>query len=163
MSSFLDTLAALRVAYILVTPIENTEAYKLGLLDISGKTIRKAETSEEKNSTSALHRLVWNLKRIIGLIPGGKTRIGSLAAAYLLMREAVENNWTEERLTEETLTRFNDLCESECMELDLIMDKLIEDINEDAPANSSGVPVATDTPTNKLADMQRRKKLRVLE
>ena len=161
-ASILDSIAALRVAYLLITPIENTAAYKLGLLDQDGKTIRKAETPEEKNSTSMLHRLCWNLKRMIGLIPGGKTRIGSLAAAYLLMKEAVENKWSEAELNEQCLTRFSELCETECPELDGILDELYR-IDEDAPANATGAAVSTDTPTKRLGSLVKRKKFKVLE
>ena len=161
-ASILDSIAALRVAYLLITPIENTAAYKLGLLDADGKTIRKAVTSEEKNSTSMLHRLCWNLKRMIGIIPGGKTRIGSLAAAYLLMREAVENNWTEAELNEQCLSRFNELCEAECPELDDILDELYH-IVEDAPANATGAAVSTDTPTKRLDSLVKRKKFKAIE
>ncbi len=153
-----DTAIALRIVWLLVTPIETTNAFKLGLIDKDGKTIRSAETPEEKNATSMLHRLVWNLKRMIGLIPGGSTRIGSLAAAYLLMREAVENGWSESELNEQVLLRFNVIQESMEIdeELDSILDELIE-LAEDAPANVTGVAVSTDTPTVKGALLKRKK------
>lgn len=134
-----DTMIALRVVYLLVTPIQNTDAFKLGLIDADGKTIKKAETAKEKNSTSMLHRLCWNIKRIIGLIPGGATKIGSLTAAYLLMKEAYENEWSEEQLNEQVLVQFNILAEDKPAndELSSLLDKL-SDLYEDAPANAAG-------------------------
>jgi hypothetical protein len=155
-ASILDSIAALRVAYLLINPIENTAAYNLGLIDINGKTVRKAVTSDEKKSTSMLHRLSWNLKRMISLIPGGSTRIGSAAAAFLLMKEAVEHNWTEAELNEQCLSRFNELCESECPELDKLFEELSV-LEEDAPVNATGTAVSTDIPTDRLFTMKRRK------
>jgi hypothetical protein len=160
-ASILDSIAALRVAYLLITPIENTSAFKLGLLDADGKTIRKASTSEEKKSTSMLHRMCWNLKRMIGLVPGGSTRIGSLAGAYLLMREAVENDWSEAELNEQFVYRFNELCEAECPELDSLLEELNR-LEEDVPANATGAAVSTDIAPKRLGDMARRKKLKVI-
>lgn len=140
----LDTAAALRVAYLLVTPIEKTDAYKLGLIDADGKTVRKAKTAEEKKATNPLARMCWNIKRMIGLIPGGKTRIGSLAAAYLLMKEAYENDWTEEMLAEQTILQFNTLCESQ-EKIDELTEFLMM-VSEDAPANATGAATSTDGP-----------------
>jgi hypothetical protein len=157
----IDNIMALRVAYLLITPIENTEAFKLGLIDKDGKTVRKATTSAEDNATSMLHRLCWNLKRVIGLVPGGSTRIGSLAAAYLLMKEAYEQEIPEEQLTEHVLMKFDSLCETECPELDTLLDE-INKLYEDAPANATGAAVSTDIPTKKLG-LARRKKLKVID
>ena len=159
MARIVDTIIALRIAWLLITPIESTDAYKLGLIDRDGKTVKKADSSEEKNATSPLHRLVWNLKRMISLIPGGSTRIGSLAATYLLMREAYEQEWDEKRLNEEFVERFSSLCESENTPegLDEALDKLIE-LVEDAPANATGGAVSTDVPTKLDKGLVRRKK-----
>ena len=65
MARIIDNVIALRIIYLLVQPFEQTDAFKLGLIDASGKKLKKAETREEKNSTSMLHRLVWNLKRMM--------------------------------------------------------------------------------------------------
>lgn len=166
----LDTMMALRVVYLLVTPVQNTEAFKLGLIDADGKTIKKAETAKEKNATSMLHRLCWNLKRIIGLIPGGSSKIGSLTAAYLLMKEAYENEWTEDQLNESAVLNFNTLCESNEVDEDLsrLLDQLA-DLYEDAPANasSSGGTFMPDTggvaKNDPKLGLVKRKKLKAIE
>lgn len=145
-----DNLIALRIIYLLVTPFESTDAYKFGLIDASGKPLHKASSSEEKNSTSMLHRLVWNLKRIINLAPGGSTRIGSMAAAYLLVREALENDWSEAKLVEEVYTKYNTLEQIRFLEEEILIEhclEMIDYLNEDAPANATGGGVSTDTPT----------------
>lgn len=146
-----DNLIALRIIYLLVTPFEQTDAYKMGLIDSNGKPLKKAETPKEKNSTSMLHRLVWNLKRIINLAPGGSTKIGSLAAAYLLVKEGLDKEWTPNKLAEEYVLRSSIIEES----IDEKTEKLIEDCiryiknleEEGAPANSTGTNVSTDVPT----------------
>jgi hypothetical protein len=96
----IDNTIALRIIYLLVKPIQDTDAFKLGLINAQGETIRKAKTSQEKKSTSMLHRLCWRIKRVFALVPGGKTRIGSLAAAYLLVRESVNKNLSEDQATQ---------------------------------------------------------------
>jgi hypothetical protein len=161
MGKIIDTAIALRVIYILVTPIETTNAFKLGLIDISGKTIKKSSTPEENAATNPLLRMCWNLKRIISIIPGGSTRIGSLAAAYLLMKESIENDWTERELSEQCLIRFEELCECECSEMDGLLEELAV-LYEDAPANSTGSSVSTDIPIKKFA-LIKRKQLKSIE
>ncbi len=148
-----DTILALRIVWILITPIENTDAFKLGLIDADGKTVRKAKTREENQATSPLHRLVWNLKRLIGLIPGGNTRIGSLASAYLLMKESLQQNWDQATLEQQVKTRFNSLCEDQerNQEVDLLLDNLLI-LAEDAPVNATGPAVSTDVPTKRMLD-----------
>ena len=161
----IDTIIALRILWLLITPIETTDAFKLGLINADGKTIKKARTSEEKDATSSLKRLVWNLKRIISVVPGGSTRIGSLAAAYLLMKECYQERWTAQELEEKAGERFQSLCESTLVqeatnaELDAMFDLLIA-LDEDAPANATGAAVSTDIPVKRIfgkKDIIRRK------
>ena len=73
----------------LVTPFDQWDAYKTGLIDKDGKVIvSKADrTPEQDKSFGYFDRLVANLKKLLGKIPGGKTRIASFAAALLLLRE----------------------------------------------------------------------------
>lgn len=162
MAKLIDTAIALRVLYILVTPIESTEAFKLGLIDSSGKTIRKAKTDEEKNSTSMLHRMCWNLKRIINLVPGGSTRIGSLVAGWALMKEAYEQDWSQDKLTEEAVIRFATLCESYNPIFDSLIEEMLDLLDEDAPTNATGAPVSTDVPM-KIGNVARRKKFKTID
>lgn len=141
----LDNLLAIRILWLLVTPFENTDAYKLGVISNTGEFLKKAKTTEEKNSTSMLHRLVWRIKKFINLVPGGKTKIGSIVAAYALVRECYEtdNMFPDDQHLNE---QFDDT-------------HLIEDFDdvleyaacllEDAPANAAGAAVSTDAPAIK--------------
>ena len=73
----------------LVTPFDQWDAYKTGLIDKDGKVIvSKADrTPEQDKSFGYFDRLVANLKKLLGKVPGGKSRIASFAAALLLLRE----------------------------------------------------------------------------
>lgn len=99
MGRAIDLLITYRVIKLLVTPWEKHDAYKLGIIDDKGKVLRKArtlKTSEEKKSYTLLHRFVFNLKRLIDIVPGGKSKLGSYAAALgLLLKEEKEINSIE--------------------------------------------------------------------
>jgi len=73
----------------LVTPFDQWDAYKTGLIDKNGKVIvdKADRTPEQNKSFGYFDRLVANLKKLLGKIPGGKSRIASFAAALLLLRE----------------------------------------------------------------------------
>ena len=74
----------------LVTPFEKTEAFKLGIIDKDGKILKKRrdlETKEEKSAYNLSDTLVWNLKKILGKIPLGKSKLASYAAALYLIKE----------------------------------------------------------------------------
>jgi|TARA_B100000768_G_C11281845_1_gene379080 hypothetical protein len=77
-----DLVYTLRFLRLLTTPWENTGAFEAGLIDGSGKVIKKAVTPEDKNVYNAFHKLVFNIKR---LLPG--KRFGSYAAALFLLKE----------------------------------------------------------------------------
>jgi hypothetical protein len=139
---------------LLTVPFEKTDAFKYGLIDANGNKLKNAKTPEEKNSTSMLHRLVWNIKKVFALVPGGKTRIGSLAAAYLLVRESVEAQHSEDQALIHFRENFDRVWNLPFEERDLVEDAF-EALSEDAPANSTGAGVATDTPVKKSKIVRR--------
>jgi hypothetical protein len=141
-----DNLAAIRLIWLLATPFEKFDAFKLGLIDANGNKLKKAETSEEKNATSMLHRLVWNLKKMIALVPGGKTRIGSLVAAYLLVREAEEKGYNEFQLEEEIVSKFQVLRSIRFIEEELLVERALNLLEDGAAAivNVTGPATSTD-------------------
>jgi hypothetical protein len=100
----IDNLIALRILTLLTTPFNQTDAYKLGIIDDEGKVLRKyntLQTSDEKDSVNYLKRLVFNLKRMMNLIPGGDNRIKNLAAAMFLIKESYENENDENLISEQ--------------------------------------------------------------
>ena len=88
MARGIDTVIVFRVLKLLTTPWKEQPAFEHGLIDEKGKrTKKKPSTSKEKDAYTLLHRLVFNLKRIMEMIPFGKTRIASYAAALFLIKE----------------------------------------------------------------------------
>lgn len=82
-----DLYYTYRFIKVLTTPWKDTDAYKLGLLDDKGTSLRKAKTSEEKDAVTVFFRLAFNFKRILEKLPFGKSRLSSYAAALFLLRE----------------------------------------------------------------------------
>lgn len=84
-----DLVYTFRFLKLLVTPFEETNAYKNGIIDANGKRIKskKITTSDEKSTYTPFHRLVFNIKKLIQVAPGGKSRIASYAAALFLLKE----------------------------------------------------------------------------
>lgn len=155
MSNYLDNLIAFRVLYALTTPFDKTPAFKAGVIDAAGNILVKADkrTPEQRDAYDVLDRLVFSLKRLLGKIPGGKSDIASLAAAYWLIREAHSNG-----LDTIDAVRANMIFESVdskyTAEQRLVRQylSLIEDTGggglvSTAPiANTTGVGVSTDQP-----------------
>mgnify|MGYP006079286269 FL=1 len=92
MGRIIDTLIVFRILKLLTTPWEKQKAYQLGIIDKMGKRIQDKEisTAEEKNSFDLLHRLVFNLKKIINKVPFGKSAFASYAVALLLLKEETQ-------------------------------------------------------------------------
>jgi len=99
MGRAIDLLITYRIIKLLVTPFEKQEAYKYGIIDKDGKVLRKTKdlvTAKEKDAYTVLHRFVFNLKRLINIIPGGKSKLGTYAAALgLLLKEQKDINAVE--------------------------------------------------------------------
>ena len=84
-----DLAYTFRFLKLLVTPFKDTDAYKLGIIDESGKRVRSVplDSSEKKSAYTAFHRLVYNIKKLLAKIPGGSSSIASYAAALYLIKE----------------------------------------------------------------------------
>ena len=100
----IDSLIVFRILKMLTTDFKKTPAYKFGFIDKDGNRIKflpdpknknqmlpnNPITKDEKNSLTPLHRLVFNLKRIIEKVPFGKTQFASYAVALALLKEHCE-------------------------------------------------------------------------
>jgi len=82
-----DTVYAFRFLRLLTTPWIKTGAYKMGLIDANGNVLRKPETGEEKSKYNIFHKLVFNIKRMLNVLPFGKTTLASYLAALYLIKE----------------------------------------------------------------------------
>ena len=93
MSRFVDALITYRILRLLTTPFDQQDAFRLGLIDKHGNRLKKENelnTTEEQESYSLLHRMVFRLKRIIEKIPLENKNFLSFATAVALVREQIE-------------------------------------------------------------------------
>lgn len=172
-------IIAFKILSMLVTPFKDTDAYKLGIIDENGKNLIKPSKFtkyEQKEAYSYLHRLVFNMKRILAKLPGGDNKLKSIVAALYLVKEYHE---TKDRSLDLMEDRFNDIMKSDAilieetieiqkffeqndycdacdrLKKDCICDKGVE---EEAPANAAGAGVSTDRTAIKQKDVEKYKK-----
>lgn len=93
LKSAADVVYTIRFLKLLVTPIQDTEAYKLGIIDEKGKRRKDFDDNTMENREAlrdhytAFHRLVYNIKKLMAKAPGGSSRLASYAAALYLIKE----------------------------------------------------------------------------
>lgn len=149
MGRFVDSIIALRILNLLVTPFDQTEAYRRGIIDAKGKELKKMSqlnTVEDRDAYTLLHRLVYRLKRIIEKVPIENKKIVSLAAAYALIREHYNAEKEPINLEEQFLHRLNENLEDEIQEVEKLLNEkkmfTFKQFNEEmgaAPANNAAV------------------------
>jgi hypothetical protein len=158
MSVLVDNLIAYRVLSMLVKPFEETDAYRLGIIDKDGNNLIKSsklKTSEQREAYTYLHRLVFNLKKILNRLPGGDTKTKNLVAALWLVKEAYTY---KETITEEQLQHLLEQLNSVTLvEEELEVRRFL---NEDGIANVTGPGVSTDKPVIRKKDIDKYKILR---
>jgi hypothetical protein len=84
-----DLYYSFRFVKLLTTPWEETDAYKLGIIDEKGKRDKsvKLDNDEKKSAYTTFIRLVFNIKRLLEKVPGGRSTLASYAAALFLLKE----------------------------------------------------------------------------
>ena len=108
---------AFRFLKLLTTPWNKLKAYELGIIDENGKNLKKAKelkTKEEKSAYTIFHRLVFNIKRLLNKIPGGKSTLASYAAALYLIKE--HTGMSEEKIEEIIAKALDDNLETDITE-----------------------------------------------
>src|SRR3974390_1119753 len=118
-----DAAITFRIIRMLVTPWQNTEAYKLGIIDRNGNPLKKSgdlKTSQEQAAYTVLNRLVFKLKRILDKIPFVNKNLSSFAAALWLIKECYnsgEDPHNMEELFEQVSIALNQQATEEMNEL----------------------------------------------
>ena len=110
MGRLVDSVIAYRILRMLTIPFEETDAYKLGIIDARGKELKKMSqlhTGDERNAYTILHRLVYRIKRIIERVPVDNKKLATFAAALSLVKENYENNCEPIDLELQYLNRLN--------------------------------------------------------
>jgi len=173
--SLTKNILALKILSMLVTPFDKTDAFKYGVIDADGKRLRNPsdlKTPEEKSSYTFLERLVFNIKRLIGKLPGGNTKLANIVAAYFLVKEHYDTDteYSIEYLSEQ----LNNILDMDFVPIEETLDVInfFSSLNEeegniapaDTPANKTGSAISTDIPLlNKFKQekpklLQRKKK-----
>ena len=121
MGRAIDLFVTYRFIKLLVTPFEKTEAFKLGIIDKNGNRVmpprdpktniqvKKPEplrTSEEKSAYTILHKLVFNIKKIFGKVPGLRTKLGTYAAALFLLKDTFKESVDDPDVFEKEFMKY---------------------------------------------------------
>lgn len=93
-----DTFLVYQFIKKLITPFDKMPAYDRGLIDDKGNFLRdrKYFSPDDKKALGFFDTMVINLKKLIAKVPGGSTRIATMAAALLLLRTAPIKKMNEE-------------------------------------------------------------------
>jgi len=93
LKSAADLVYTFRFLRLLTTSFEDTDAFKYGIIDAEGNRIKSYSTNtiearkQLRDSYTAFHRLVFNIKKLLAKAPGGSSKLASYASALYLMRE----------------------------------------------------------------------------
>lgn len=168
MTRFIDSVIAYRILRMLVTPFEETDAYRLGIIDANGKELkhmRNLNSANEKDAYTILHRMIFRIKKIMNRVPVENKKLTSYAAALSLVKEHYYTNKEPINLVEQYISRLqNDLTEElqQVQEFDskmLTFKMFMEE--EGAPANNAAATPGVAGFTPETAPV--RKKIRVLK
>ena len=88
MPSIAGSFVAYKTIQLLAKPFKDWDAFKLGIIDKNGDTLKKAETAKEQASWDMFQIMIRNLKQLLAKFPFGKSRIASFAAALWLIKES---------------------------------------------------------------------------
>ena len=63
-------------------------------------------TSEQKNSYTILHKLVFNIKKIFEKVPGLRTKVGTYAAALFLLKDTFKEHVEDPDMFEKEFMKY---------------------------------------------------------
>jgi len=114
MGRAIDLFVTYRFIKLLVTPFEDTPAFKLGIIDKNGNRVRLPKstrvtplnTIEEKGAYTILHKLVFNIKKIFGKVPGLRTKLGTYAAALFLLKDTFKESVDDPDVFEKEFMKY---------------------------------------------------------
>lgn len=88
-----DLVYTFRFLKLLVTKFEDTDAFRVGIIDKEGNRNKDYNLNtvqgrdDYANYYTPFHRLVYNIKKLMAKVPGGSSSIASYAAALYLLKE----------------------------------------------------------------------------
>ena len=93
MSRFVDTVVAYRLLRMLATPIERSDAFRLGLVDKDGKKIKEPLSQQELDAYSLLQRFIFKVQRALSRSSDSNARrLLTFAAAMAILKEYTEED-----------------------------------------------------------------------
>lgn len=145
-----DTFIVYQFLRRLVTPFNQWEAFKLGIIDDKGNILRRRNTlrtSQERNSFSLFDLMILKMKRVLERLPFGRSRLASYAAALYFIKES--NNFDEDHYNndedifaefmEDFIEELKDHPEEMKKFIDMINDDILDDkYIEEVPTNNIG-------------------------
>ena len=114
MGRAIDLFVTYRFIKLLVTPFEKTEAFKLGIIDKEGRRATKKGTNvpttlgtpKEQDAYTILHKLIFNIKKIFGKVPGLRTKLGTYAAALFLLKDTFKEHVEDHDVFEKEFMKY---------------------------------------------------------
>jgi hypothetical protein len=107
MGRAIDLFVTYRFIKLLTTPFEKTDAYKMGIIDADGnRTDKKLYKEKEQKSYTILHKLVFNIKKIFGKVPGLRTKMGTYAAALFLLKDTFKEHVEDPQVFEKEFLKY---------------------------------------------------------
>ena len=115
MGRAIDLFVTYRFLRLLTTPFEDTDAFKLGIIDEKGNRIMQKKvkkpavelvTSEQKSSYTILHKLIFNIKKLFNKVPGLRTKVGTYAAALFLLKDTFKESVDDPDMFEKEFVKF---------------------------------------------------------
>ena len=126
-----DTFMTYQFIKRLVMPFDKWPAYKEGIIDDKGNVLikrRDLSTSKQRDSFRLFDLLILNMKKMLGKLPGGRSKIATYAAALFLIKEG--QSYTDENIDQLQEDFADYFSENAVM--------IAESMEEDAPTNSVG-------------------------
>ena len=166
MSRIIDNLIAFRILQKLVKPFDQSDAYRLGIIDAKGKNLIKSNsftTSAQRDAYTYLDRLVFNVKKIINRLPGGESKMKNLVAALFLVKEYYESKDRTTSLMEDRYIKLLEKIDDGVVlvEEELTVKKFLQYMQEEGEgggggiANVTGAGVSTDKPVIRKKDIKK--------
>jgi hypothetical protein len=117
MGRAIDLFVTYRFIKLLVTPFDKMPAYKLGIIDKDGARVMEKTVSrgmqptqligdEMQSAYTVLHKLVFNIKKIFGKVPGLRTKLGTYAAALFLLKDTFKESVDDPDMFEKEFMKY---------------------------------------------------------
>jgi len=117
MGRAIDLFVTYRFIKLLVTPFDKTPAFKLGIIDKDGNRVMEKTVSrgmqptvligdEQRSAYTILHKLVFNIKKIFGKVPGLRTKLGTYAAALFLLKDTFKEHVEDPDVFEKEFMKY---------------------------------------------------------